>query len=208
MKTVKYHAIQPYDYRKTPIIFFVVAILMLVLIKNPVRAEQSFYGGVGSSQTTDNGKIIQVADNAKTSKSNTQAKNASTNSGASNSKQQAESDVTALETMTVYGEYDAKDPYNEDYVLPNATAGTKTDTPIMETPLNVQVITKQVLKDQQVINLGQALKNVSGVATSGTADYGANLDQNIFLRGFASQTFFRNGFRLQQGAASRAMANV
>ncbi|WP_036307503.1 STN domain-containing protein, partial [Methyloglobulus morosus] len=32
------------------------------------------------------------------------------------------------------------DPYNKDYVIPNATAGTKTDTPIMETPLNVQVI--------------------------------------------------------------------
>ncbi|MEQ1531812.1 MAG: TonB-dependent siderophore receptor, partial [Methylococcales bacterium] len=100
------------------------------------------------------------------------------------------------------------DPYNTDYALPKASAGTKTDTPIMETPLNVQVISKQVLKDQQVIDLGQALKNVSGVATSGTADYGSNLDQNIFLRGFASQTFFRNGFRLQQGAASRAMANV
>ena len=59
--------------------------------------------------------------------------------------------------------YDVKDPYNEDYVLPNATAGTKTDTPIMETPLNVQVISKQVLKDQQVIRLADSLKNVSGV---------------------------------------------
>ncbi|MCX7100886.1 MAG: STN domain-containing protein, partial [Methylobacter sp.] len=29
---------------------------------------------------------------------------------------------------------DVKDPYNQDYVLPNATVGTKTDTPIMETP--------------------------------------------------------------------------
>jgi iron complex outermembrane receptor protein len=60
---------------------------------------------------------------------------------------------------------DVTDPYNQDYVLPNATAGTKTDTPIMETPLNVQVISKQVMKDQQVIRLDQALKNVSGVTT-------------------------------------------
>jgi iron complex outermembrane recepter protein len=57
------------------------------------------------------------------------------------------------------------DPYNTDYVLPKATAGTKTNTPVMETPLNVQVISKQVLKDQQVIRLDQALKNVSGVTT-------------------------------------------
>ena len=69
--------------------------------------------------------------------------------------------------MTVVGErgYDDTDPYNPDYVQPDATTGTKTDTPIMETPLNVQVITKQVLKDQQVIRLDQALKNVSGVTT-------------------------------------------
>ena len=65
--------------------------------------------------------------------------------------------------------YDVTDPYNKDYVLPNATSGTKTDTPIMETPLNVQVISKQVLKDQQVINLGDALKNVSGVTTGSFA---------------------------------------
>ncbi|NOS75628.1 MAG: TonB-dependent receptor [Methyloglobulus sp.] len=124
---------------------------------------------------------------------------------------------TTLPKITVEADsaYDPEyyaDPYNKDYVLPNATAGTKTDTPIMETPLNVQVISKQVLKDQQVINLGQALKNVSGVTTGGfgnvsTGNTGAPI-QNINLRGFASETFFRNGFRLQQGAASREMANV
>ncbi|NOS74891.1 MAG: TonB-dependent receptor, partial [Methyloglobulus sp.] len=124
---------------------------------------------------------------------------------------------TTLPKVTVEAdaEYDPDyyaDPYNKDYVLPNATAGTKTDTPIMETPLNVQVISKQVLKDQQVINLGQALKNVSGV-TAGSfgnrsfGNTGAPI-QNITLRGFASETFFRNGFRLQEGSASREMANV
>ena len=103
------------------------------------------------------------------------------------------------------------DPYNEDYVLPNATSGTKTDTPIMETPLNVQVISKQVMKDQQVITLSDSLKNVSGITTangglSGGTDGG--IEQTIFLRGFASDTYFRDGFRLQQGAGQREMANV
>jgi iron complex outermembrane receptor protein len=74
-----------------------------------------------------------------------------------------QSEPTTLPKVSVVGNsvYDVKDPYNADYVLPNATSGTKTDTPIMETPLNVQVVSKQVLKDQQVINLGDALKNVS-----------------------------------------------
>ncbi|MBK8815584.1 MAG: TonB-dependent receptor plug domain-containing protein [Methylococcaceae bacterium] len=99
------------------------------------------------------------------------------------------------------------DPYNRDYVLPKATAGTKTNTPIMETPLNVQVISKQVLKDQQVIRLRQALKNVSGV-TAGTAIGGSDRSSGITLRGFDSETFFRNGFRLQSGSANREFANV
>ncbi|MEQ1486790.1 TonB-dependent receptor, partial [Methyloglobulus sp.] len=129
-------------------------------------------------------------------------------------------DGVMLEKVTVEADsaYDPEyyaDPYNKDYVIPNATAGTKTDTPIMETPLNVQVISKQVLKDQQVIRLSDSLKNVSGVvtrtnATSGNSSAGVlgGTQQGIFLRGFESQTFFRNGFRLQQGSASKGLANV
>ncbi len=30
----------------------------------------------------------------------------------------------------------------------------------------------------------------------------------IFLRGFSSEIFFRDGFRLQSGGASREMANI
>ncbi len=115
----------------------------------------------------------------------------------SQSEKQLPIDDTTLPKVTVEADsgYDpdwAKDPYNPDYVLPNATSGTKTDTPVMETPLNVQSISKQALKDQQVITLDQALKNVSGVTTS----TGNNGDTNLFLRGFQTQTTFRNGFRM------------
>jgi len=53
------------------------------------------------------------------------------------------STTATLPTVKVMGKpfYNVKNPYNEDYALPNATAGTKTDTPIMETPLNIQVET-------------------------------------------------------------------
>lgn len=93
----------------------------------------------------------------------------------------------------------------------NASTATKTDTPIMETPLNIQVISKQVLDDQQIINLEDSLKNVSGVTSSSgdTVNLGfSGITQNITIRGFASETFLRNGFRLQQGAGLREMANV
>ena len=64
----------------------------------------------------------------------------------------------------------AQDPFNPSYVLPDASTGTKTDTPIMDTPLNVQVIPQQVLRDQQVVTLDQALQNVSGVSVSQRRD--------------------------------------
>ena len=112
-----------------------------------------------------------------------------------------------VEADSAYGPGFYLDPYNKDYAIPYATAGTKTDTPIMETPLNVQVISKQVLKDQQVIKLDQALKNVSGVTTNTTNNFDGD-QESILIRGFASQTFFRNGFRLQQGAVTRQMSNV
>ncbi|WP_347988622.1 TonB-dependent receptor [Methylomonas sp. AM2-LC] len=127
--------------------------------------------------------------------------------------QSNQADPTTLPKVNVVGTavYNVKDPYNEDYVLPNATAGTKTDTPIMETPLNVQVISKQVLKDQQVITLGDSLKNVSGVSLNSSSigqGWDTGVNQSIVMRGFASDTYFRNGFRLQQGSDTREMANV
>ncbi|WP_347988608.1 TonB-dependent receptor [Methylomonas sp. AM2-LC] len=129
-----------------------------------------------------------------------------------------QADPTTLPKVTVVGNavYDATNPYNEDYVLPNATSGTKTDTLIMETPLNVQVISKQVLKDQQVISLDQALRNVSGVVMESrdNPNGGFGLGTNLYLRGFQTSTFFRNGFRIDNpsvstmGLSDRQFANV
>ena len=127
--------------------------------------------------------------------------------------QNTDNSTTTLAPMTVTAKYesDPTDPFNTTYLQQDATTGTKTDTPIMETPLDIQVITQQVMRDQQVIRLDQALKNVSGVTTvggAGTSNAVGGTDQSIFLRGFESQTYFRNGFRLQQGSTSREMANV
>ena len=93
----------------------------------------------------------------------------------------------------------AQDPFNPTYVLPDASTGTKTDTPIMDTPLNVQVITQQVLRDQQVITLDQALQNVSGVSVSKGAISNGNPFDAIVLRGFPATNIYRNGFRVDGG---------
>lgn len=119
-------------------------------------------------------------------------------------------DSTTLTAVTVSGErqYDPNDPYNKDYSVPNTTFATKTDTPIMETPLNVQVIPKAVLDDQQAIRVDQAAKYVSGVTTGQGA---GGLSDQITMRGFFNFNYFRNGMRIDTGGGAdgtRAMANV
>ncbi|WP_157204013.1 TonB-dependent receptor, partial [Methylomonas methanica] len=111
-------------------------------------------------------------------------------------------------TVTGDRQYDPNDPYNKDYSVPNTTFATKTNTPIMETPLNVQVIPKAVLDDRQAIKLDQAVKYVSGVTTGQGA---GGLGDQVTIRGFFNFNYFCNGFRIDTfGGAdgTRAMANV
>jgi iron complex outermembrane receptor protein len=79
----------------------------------------------------------------------------------------------------------------------DASTATKTDTPLMETPLNVQVVTAQVLQDQQAIGIDKVVANVSGVTvgSGGAADNGQPFS-SIFLRGFSTDAHFRDGVRI------------
>lgn len=81
---------------------------------------------------------------------------------------------------------------DEDYFVPDASTGTRTDAPILDIPQSVQVIPRQVLEDQQVTRLDRALRNASGVTFGGT-DLGRSLQFNI--RGFDGAAILRNGFR-------------
>lgn len=113
------------------------------------------------------------------------------------------SGASTLGAVTVTGkaEYDSADPYNPDYSRPNAFTATKTDTPIMETPMSIQVVPQQVLKDQQVVTVEDAVKNVSSIQR----DWGyGSLYDSFIIRGFASSSDYRNGFRLQNYAAETA----
>jgi iron complex outermembrane receptor protein len=83
------------------------------------------------------------------------------------------------------------------YVVPNSSTATKTDTPVMNTPVNVQVITQKVLEDQQATTLRDALQNVSGVTVPGGA--AASTSQRtggIWVRGFRTADYYRDGFRI------------
>lgn len=112
-------------------------------------------------------------------------------------------ETTTLKAMTVTGKtgYADNDPYNTDYNRTNATTATKTDTPIMETPVSIQLVPRAVMDDQQDYNVREALKNVSGVQQSTSA---ANYE-NLVIRGFdASGVIYKNGIRQDSFAEETA----
>jgi len=103
-----------------------------------------------------------------------------------------------LQAVTVVGKstYDSSDPYNPDYRRSNALSATKTDAPIMETPYSVAVIPQQVLKDQQVIRVEEAVQNVAGVKANFTS---GGLFDAFSMRGFQYTNVYRDGFLLPAG---------
>ena len=84
-------------------------------------------------------------------------------------------------------------PYNTDYNRTVATTAAKTDTPMMETPISIQVIPKAVMHDQQAIQVGDAIKNVTGLVQG--FSFGG-FSETFYIRGFdARNTNYLDGFR-------------
>ncbi|MEM8544932.1 MAG: TonB-dependent siderophore receptor, partial [Cyanobacteria bacterium P01_H01_bin.119] len=82
------------------------------------------------------------------------------------------------------------------YFEPNTSTATRTDTPLRDIPQSIQVIPREVLEDQQVITLGDALRNASSVVRSERIFNG----EVFTIRGFSGATILRDGFRLTDGA--------
>ncbi|MEH1835221.1 MAG: TonB-dependent siderophore receptor [Nostoc sp.] len=95
--------------------------------------------------------------------------------------------------LVVTGEQDG-------YRVPNASTATKTDIPIRDIPGSIQVIPQQVLKDQQVTQIREAVQNVSGV-TPGSGGSQSAVAESYIFRGFAdtgSTGVFVNGFKREE----------
>ncbi|MBD9355429.1 TonB-dependent receptor [Methylomonas sp. EbA] len=112
--------------------------------------------------------------------------------------------ASTLPAVNVIGNaaYDATDPYNPDYKLSNALTATKTDTPIMETPFSVQVVSKQVLQDRQAVTIDKALDYVSGVVQGG---FNQQTSDGFMIRGFQTTNYYRDGVLMP---ISFALANT
>ncbi len=74
-----------------------------------------------------------------------------------------EASTATLDAVTVRASYIAGSSYGSD----GASSATKTDTPLLQTPQSVQVVTQELMRDQASITLEDALRNVAGVMPGG-----------------------------------------
>ena len=83
------------------------------------------------------------------------------------------------DTIVVTGE-------RQHYAVPEAGSATRTDTPVIQIPQSVQVLTRSLLDEQDRRTLGEALVNVSGVTPTRS-------DEILFippiLRGFPGEVY-------------------
>lgn len=100
-------------------------------------------------------------------------------------------------SINAAGEYESAWGASTGYVATRTAAGTKTDTPIVETARSLSVITRQQLDDRQVLNLNDALRYTAGVQSSG---YGSDSRADwLRVRGF-DPTQFLDGLALPKGS--------
>ncbi|MBF2050120.1 MAG: TonB-dependent receptor plug domain-containing protein [Elainella sp. C42_A2020_010] len=95
-----------------------------------------------------------------------------------------------------------------DYYIPEASTATRTDTPLRDIPQSITVIPRQVIEDQGVTQISDALRNVSGLSRGQSSLTPGDF---TIIRGFGDfYYFFTNGIRnLGPGSAfQQELANV
>ena len=101
------------------------------------------------------------------------------------------------------------EPEESPYLTPETTTGTRTESSIFEIPQTIQILPEQLLDDQQITRLEEAILNVPNAVSSNNGGRGT---EEFVIRGFRSATIFRDGFRgtgdvgARQGATE--LANV
>lgn len=80
---------------------------------------------------------------------------------------------------------------DEGYNPSSASTATRTDTPLRDIPQSIQVIPQQILEDQQVTRLDDALRNAPGVVRGDVSPRVSGFEATL-IRGFAA-TYLING---------------
>ncbi|WP_349629540.1 TonB-dependent siderophore receptor [Bradyrhizobium manausense] len=92
------------------------------------------------------------------------------------------------------------------YVTTNSSAGTKTNTPLIETPQSISVVTRKELEDRNVQTLKDAINYTPGVTTTAFG-YDPRFD-SFYIRGFdvTYTGIYRDGLR--QGGGNFAIPKI
>ncbi|MBP2857613.1 TonB-dependent receptor [Dickeya oryzae] len=106
------------------------------------------------------------------------------------------------DTLVVNASTPATSTGDTGYQPHNAVIGTRTDSRLLDIPQAVNVVPQQVLEDQAVRNLDDALYNVSGITQANTV--GGTQDA-VMKRGFGDN---RDGSILRDGVRSIQARNV
>ncbi|WP_024278673.1 TonB-dependent siderophore receptor [Xanthobacter sp. 126] len=80
------------------------------------------------------------------------------------------------------------------YVARQSLSGTKTDTPIAETPQSISVVPRQQMEDQQVESVAEALRYTPGVFSEYRG--ASNVRDEVIVRGFAYVPRYLDGMLL------------
>ena len=81
---------------------------------------------------------------------------------------------------------------NTRYSVKRTTTATKTDTPLLDTPQSITVLSEKFLKDTAVNSIGDAVRYVPGV---GTAQGEGNRDTVVFRGNSSTGDYFVDGLR-------------
>lgn len=92
------------------------------------------------------------------------------------------------------------------YGVVSSSTGTKTNTPLLETPVAVQIVPKSVLEDKQITSIQEAVKQVSGVQPPQSSFL---YYDTFIIRGLQTQNnIFRNGLKLTAVAGTTDLAFI
>ncbi|WP_170295338.1 TonB-dependent siderophore receptor [Paracoccus aestuariivivens] len=80
------------------------------------------------------------------------------------------------------------------YVVRNTTAGTKTSTPLEETPASISVVSDEQMRDQAVNSVAEALRYTPGVASEYRG--ASNMSDETYIRGFGYAPRYLEGLAI------------
>ncbi|MEH1889896.1 MAG: TonB-dependent receptor [Nostoc sp.] len=175
-----------FTFRSTSPIAGVSEITVTNFDANTIRVSVTGEAGVPIVElfdSPDEGIIFSVASSASSAQQPQQQPQTQnpTSSGQSEGSQQTQPSQPSAQSdepieLVVTGEQDG-------YTVPDASIATITDTPLRDIPQSIQVVPQQVIKDQGITRIVDAVRNVSGTQIGG--GYG-NLFGEVRIRGFSA----------------------